>query len=92
MKREEHYCDICGKQMTYQDSSDDQNWQGVRVYGHGDEGKRYAHDELWASMSKPHSCGSSSKGEGQRGTEFCSFECFEKSITDWLDRCRSFLK
>jgi hypothetical protein len=76
--------------MTYIDSSGDKCWSGIKIYGRNG-GSKYDFEDLWASMTKDQAYGSSSKGEGHHGTEFCSFACFDESIREWLRRCKQFM-
>ena len=88
MKREETYCDCCGKQMTTLSANGNQDWEGVRLSPDNKDDASVIH----VSMSKVHSCGTSDKAEWLHGREFCSFECFHDRAVDWLDRCRGFWK
>ena len=81
MKRVEHYCDACGKQLTFQYADGDQDKIGIELL---------LPENLQAHLRKRHSCGSSSKSEWLHGREFCSHECLTKSVTDWLECIKDF--
>lgn len=75
MKREEHYCDYCNKQMTYLDSSGVQEIEGITLASH-----------VVADINSKHSCGTSSSRAQAHGIEFCSFKCFELSMKTFIDK------
>ena len=81
MKREEHYCDICSKQITEQYSDGDTVKVGVEI-----------NKDVQVSMTKRHDCGSSGKASFLRGAEYCSFECFDKDIQRVLAEVKEFMK
>jgi len=73
MKREEHYCDVCGSQMTYLDSDGDNCQQGIVVNGH-----------TTADITTRTTSGSTSSRKALHGAEFCSYTCFEKQAVAWI--------
>lgn len=68
MKREVHYCDACGTEMTWIDADDNSNVQGIVV------------PEFMADVTIRKDCGSSGRTVWLRGQEFCSWECFHLSL------------
>lgn len=74
MKREEHYCDICGTKITWQDADGDTNVQAIRV------------PEIHANVHIRTSYGSSGQRVGFSGLEFCGWECFDKSLSAFSQR------
>ena len=83
MKREEHYCDICGKQITGVFSDGDQYKTGIEIMHE---------QEVCVSMSIKRDYGTSSRSTHVTGKEFCSVECFEKSVLKMLADVREFMK
>lgn len=73
MKRTERYCDVCGTQMTYQDTSGDTCEQGITIS-----------DSPRASINYRTSSGESSSGRALRYTDFCSYDCFEQTVNKWV--------
>lgn len=83
MRREEHYCDICGNQMTGLFADGDQYKVGVELN---------IEKQLQASLTSKHSYGTSGKAEWLSGREYCSFTCFEKAVLEWLKKVSEFFK
>lgn len=89
MKREEHYCDVCGAQLTYLDSEGDQCVSGIEV----ENDDRYSTpNPIHLTLRERTSSGSSSKGVSMEGREFCSVDCFEKSIRKLFDEVKEFFR
>ena len=85
MKREEHYCDICGKQTTEQYADGDTVKVGIEI-------KNVSQEGLQISMTKRHSCGSSEKSAFLHCSEYCSFYCFNNDIQRVLSAVKEFMK
>ena len=68
MKREVHYCDACGTEMTWIDSDNDANVQCITV------------PEIKASGCIRESYGASWFAVLFHGKEFCSWGCFHASL------------
>lgn len=68
MKREVHYCDACGTEMTWIDADDNSNVQGISI------------PEVKANVTIREICGSSGFAVWLRGQEFCSWGCFHASL------------
>jgi hypothetical protein len=73
MKRTERYCDVCGTQMTYQDTDGNTCEQGITVSG-----------DLRTSINCRTSSGESSSLRKLRHTDFCSYDCFERVVKKWM--------
>ena len=70
MKRVHHYCDKCGKQMSYVDSDGEVCIQGIEANG------------MDIDMSIKFSGGSSHSRNRVLSGEYCSYECFEGGVAD----------
>jgi hypothetical protein len=80
MKREEHYCDRCGTQMTEQDHEGDTNVVGLTVLGYKPEAACATNISLVVDSKFPHSCGYSSARQQLKGSEFCGVKCFTEAM------------
>jgi hypothetical protein len=80
MKREEHYCDQCGTQMTEQDCEGDTVCFGIKVLTQKPADAHTTNAAVVVDTTLKHSCGSSSSRHNLHGTEFCSFQCFQESM------------
>ncbi len=69
MNREETYCDVCGKQMSYQDADGDSCIQGIIM----DEPLKL---DVWVR----HDCGTSSSRHAIHHKHFCSYACLEPLV------------
>ncbi len=90
MRRAEHYCDRCGAQMTVTSTDGDTDRFGVVLKEEinivhathtavTDQAKT-----VFASVSYSTPGGSSGFAKWLRGVEFCSYECLEVSVLEWL--------
>lgn len=73
MKREMHYCDVCGKEMSYIDSDGDSCLQGVVL-----------ECPAKACIDIRNTGGSSSVLHSLEAGEFCSADCFKKRAYAWV--------
>jgi hypothetical protein len=67
MKREEVYCDVCEKKMSYQDSDGESEVQGITI-----------DNQLVLSIDAKTGSGSSSRKVHGYGLHFCGPVCFNK--------------
>lgn len=86
MKRQIHFCDACGAQMTHVDSDGDASQVGITIHGSSEDGFASA------SLLKLHDCGTSSTRTYLQGREFCSFKCFEVAAQNWVESMRTFFE
>lgn len=73
MKREEHYCDVCGTKMTYLDADGDNCLNGIVL-----------REKVAAHLDIRTTYGSTGSMQCLHGSEFCSFKCFSKRALDWV--------
>lgn len=84
MKREEHYCDRCGTQMSRLDADGDNNVYGLFLKGYKPDAANTSSIRLIVYKNTETSCGSSSRRFEMLGTEFCSVDCFSESMIKLL--------
>lgn len=84
MKREEHYCDRCGTQMSRLDADGENNVYGLFLKGYKPEAAVTSNIRLVVDKNTETSCGSSSRRFEMSGTEFCGVECFTESVIKLL--------
>lgn len=77
MKREIHYCDICNAQMTWVDADGDVNVQAIPVPG------------VAADVNIRTTSGSSGLRVQLFGKEFCGWDCFNKSLTEFSEQLKA---
>ena len=82
MKREETYCDICGKQMT-EYTNGRSELTGVRLLVYSGDAV-VPNPAITSYFKRQTSWGSSSGADHLHGKDFCCYKCFEASITKWL--------
>lgn len=69
MKREETYCDVCGKQMSYQDVDGDACMEGITMQ-----------EPLILDVDTRHDCGTTASRHAVHHKHFCSYACLEPQI------------
>lgn len=84
MKREEHYCDRCGTQMSKLDADCENNVYGLFLKGYKPEAAATSSIRLIVDTNTETSCGSSSRRFEMLGTEFCGVKCFTESMIKLL--------
>lgn len=84
MKREEHYCDRCGTQMSRLDADGDNNVYGLFLKGYKPGAIDTSNIRLVVDTNTETGCGSSSRRFEMLGTEFCSVDCFSESMIKLL--------
>jgi hypothetical protein len=84
MKREEHYCDRCGTQMSRLDADGENNVYGLFLKGFRPEAAATSNIRLIIDTNTETPSGSSSRRFEMLGTEFCSVDCFSKSMIKLL--------
>jgi len=73
MKITHEYCDCCGKQLTYQDADGYWNTTGIKL-----EDPIKIHSDIRTSS------GSSGFRKEMQEETFCSSECFQKSVLEFV--------
>jgi hypothetical protein len=86
MKREEHYCDRCGAQMTAQDADGNTNCFGVTVLAQKASESHTITANIVANYCTETSSGSWSGRQHLTGIEFCSFGCFKEAMTNFIEK------
>lgn len=87
MKREEHYCDRCGTQMTSQDHDGDSCY-GIQVLAQRPTEAHTIEAGVVVDISMKQQYGSSSSRKLLHGREFCSFTCFEASMLTLIEKVK----
>lgn len=78
MKRLHCYCDVCGKDMTYIDCDEETCLQGLFMI-----------EPIRVEIEIKTNYGSKSSQVGVGLSDFCSYDCFKKTIEDMLERISS---